>query len=236
MIQSHLIPKLVYRRIRSHPNSKFRSMDNFTKEMQDGEKRKMLCHNCEELFSASETWFANNFLNSYMQNNIIPYVEKRNLDYYIISVAWRILWDDLYRLNSFDGAICRVDFEIFERKCRDFLLNGGSTKFFQNNVYNIRNLMEIPDTIEDIVYGSLFGYAVDNPYYGKFIIVYYAGLVFVTSINENRFFKVLLMKKNKSFEDIIKDELLYEFSTLIKKTKEELPIELKEKIKKRYNP
>ena len=40
--QSHIIPKLVYRRIRSHPNSRFRSMDNFGEELQDGENRTVI--------------------------------------------------------------------------------------------------------------------------------------------------------------------------------------------------
>lgn len=52
LIQSHIIPKLVYKRIRSHKNSRFRSLDNFTKVMQDGEKRPMLCYDCEEVFSS----------------------------------------------------------------------------------------------------------------------------------------------------------------------------------------
>ena len=48
LMQSHIIPKLVYRRIKSHPNSRFRSMDDFKREIQDGEKRPMLCTECEK--------------------------------------------------------------------------------------------------------------------------------------------------------------------------------------------
>ena len=54
LMQSHIFPKLIYKRIRSHPKSRFRSLDNFSKAMQDGEKRPMLCHDCEARFSSFE--------------------------------------------------------------------------------------------------------------------------------------------------------------------------------------
>lgn len=38
LMQSHIFPKLIYKRIRSHPKSRFRSLDNFSRAMQDGEK------------------------------------------------------------------------------------------------------------------------------------------------------------------------------------------------------
>ena len=35
LMQSHIIPKLVYKRIRSHKNSRFRSLDDFTKDKEE---------------------------------------------------------------------------------------------------------------------------------------------------------------------------------------------------------
>lgn len=69
LTQSHIIPKLVYRRIRSNKKSRFRSLDDFTKVLQDGEKRPMLCHECEELFCSYEVKFVSNFLDDYLKTN-----------------------------------------------------------------------------------------------------------------------------------------------------------------------
>ena len=231
LMQSHLVPKLVYRRIKSHPNSRFRSMDNFNKELQDGEKHPMLCHECEEKFSVGETWFANNFLDEYLNTEKIPTVNKDKLDDYILSVAWRILWDDLYRLGSFQGEFYREELEEFEKKCRDYLLNGGKPDFFQNEIYVLSDLIKC---LERIANGSLFGYTVYNSIYGGFVIVYYAGLVFVTRILDKRRMIVALDTGVPSFEEIVTEELVYEFGELQKQSKENRTPEFVEKMKKRY--
>lgn len=57
LCDSHIIPKLVYKRIRTRKNSRFRDLSNIKKPLQDGEKHKMLCAECEEKFSAWENKF-----------------------------------------------------------------------------------------------------------------------------------------------------------------------------------
>lgn len=231
LMQSHIVPKLVYRRIRSHPNSRFRSMDNFGKELQDGEKRPMLCHDCEEKFSAGETWFANSFLDEYLNTDIIPSVDKDKLDDYILSVSWRILWDDLYRLNSFQGEFYRSELECFEKKCRNYLLNGGTPDFFQNKIYKLKDLVDCPETLAN---SSLFGYTVYNPVHGGFVIVYYAGLVYVTKMINERRMVIAVDTGLPSYEEIVTDELVYEFSELQEHMKTSRTPEFVAKMKKRY--
>lgn len=61
LMQSHLIPKGVYNRIKAFKNSRFREMGDINKIYQDGEKKPMLCHDCEEFFSKYERIFCNDF-------------------------------------------------------------------------------------------------------------------------------------------------------------------------------
>lgn len=55
--QSHIIPKLVYRRIKKFADSRFRNYFDPRIIFQDGEKKYMLCGDCEEFFSGYETKF-----------------------------------------------------------------------------------------------------------------------------------------------------------------------------------
>lgn len=87
LMKSHIIPSLVYKRIRSNKHSRFRSLDNIEKVLQDGEKRPMLCHECEELFSSFERLFANKYLDVFINTNKIPKITGGWLDNYILTVA-----------------------------------------------------------------------------------------------------------------------------------------------------
>lgn len=231
LMQSHIIPKLVYRRIKSHPNSRFRSMDDFKREIQDGEKRPMLCTECEKKFSAYETWFANNFLDQYLNTDIIPSVDEKRLNDYILSVAWRILWDDLYRLESFKGECYQPEIANFEEQAKLYFLNGGNTGFFVNKVYRLEDLVQCPESLAN---GSLFGYTVFNPITGPFVIAYYAGLVYVTQYIEKRRVVISLDTAIPTLDEVVVDELLYIFHELQQQLMTNMTPELLEKIKKRY--
>lgn len=123
--QSHIIPKLVYKRIRSNKRSRFRSLDDFTKVLQDGEKRPMLCHECEELFSSYEVKFVSNFLDNYLKNDKLKKTHLGVVSNYFLTVAWRVLWDDLYRLNSYvdSDSFTRDIFEEFCSELKQYLLS-----------------------------------------------------------------------------------------------------------------
>lgn len=233
---SHLIPKLVYTRIKSHPNSRFRSLDDIFKVMQDGEKHKMLCHDCEEKFSVLETYFAKHFLDIYLSGGIIPEVDDQTkLGDYILSVAWRILWDDLYRMNSFSDHI-RDEFERFESDLHDYLLNHNSKQQskFLNRIWRLKDLINCPQSLEE---STLFGYSYyPNALVGCLVLVYYAGLLFVTQYVPDR--SILIIDGIDSIEteidQIICDEMTYKFNEILKEEKEKITPELSEKITRRY--
>ena len=120
--QSHIIPKLVYTRTKSYDNSRFRNFNKLNQIYQDGEKKPMLCHDCEEQFSKYEVEFTKKFLDKYLNSNDGTLPTKYNgIQNYIISVAWRMLYDDLYILNSFADTHMRSTYEYLEKRLHKYL-------------------------------------------------------------------------------------------------------------------
>ena len=122
LMQSHIIPKAVYRRAKTYENSRFREFYEPKKIYQDGEKKPMLCHECEEFFSRYETKFSNLFLDKYLEspNSALPAITS-DIEFYILTVAWRVLYDDLYVFNSFSGDDERMCLEEYEDKLGNYL-------------------------------------------------------------------------------------------------------------------
>ena len=122
LMQSHIIPKLVYSRVKTYQNSRFRNYFDFNQLYQDGEKKPMLCHECEQFFSKYEVEFTNKFLDKYLalNNQSLP-SQYDGIENYIITVAWRILYDDLFIYNSFTDTYMRTTYELFEKRLRKYL-------------------------------------------------------------------------------------------------------------------
>ncbi len=242
------MPLLVYKRIRSVPNSRFRSLDNIATVLQQGEKRPMLCHECEERFSFLETKFARNFLDCFLQTKSVPKIQNDWLDNYILSVAWRVLYDDLYRLNSHTQHFSREIFEDFCEQLRIYLLSVKKEDFcpipekFKNRIYSIESFAP---SIRDnpFVECGIFGYSV---YFNKSntfaVIVCYAGLAFVTEFvpDSNR---LLIMHMGRSAPPLcrrlaqkaeLKNELVTQYTEMLTRYKEVMTPELREKISAFY--
>ncbi|CAG7840406.1 hypothetical protein CLOHAE12215_01830 [Clostridium haemolyticum] len=81
----------------------------------------MLCHDCEEFFSKYEVEFTNKFLDEYLDlnNKTLPF-QYEGIENYIITVSWRILYDDLFVYNSFDNTYMRTTYELFEKRLRKY--------------------------------------------------------------------------------------------------------------------
>lgn len=246
LMQSHIIPKLVYKRIKSKDNSRFRSLDNITKIWQDGEKRPMLCHDCEELFSSYEVKFASVFLDNYLINEKVQSVNNGVIQNYILTVAWRILWDDLHRMNSHKDHFARGLFEEFSKELADYLLKigkGNNCKIpnkFRNYVYKLENLVN-DEAITKLAEGCLFGYSI---YFGNTntvsVIAYYAGLVFVTDYNYDKSKYIFINHKSILFKSFakkkeIRDEMIIQFCNIAEQYKRTITPEVRTKIKKYYD-
>lgn len=77
-----------------------RNIINPNIRMQDGLKEKLLCQECETLFSGFETYFSKNVFYPYLRNTKISIRYNQNLFKFLVSLLWRILqydlsvWDD----------------------------------------------------------------------------------------------------------------------------------------------
>lgn len=89
---SHILPAFTFRWLReSSGNGHMRSGEEPNRRVQDGLKRYWLCSACEELFSKSETAFANHIFYPYLETpgGVFPY--SRWLLHFCTSVSWRVL-------------------------------------------------------------------------------------------------------------------------------------------------
>ena len=210
--QSHIIPKLVYKRIKSHPQSRFRDLGNISNIMQDGEKHKMLCHDCEEKFCALETNFAKHFLDDYLRTGRIPNININEgwMGNYILSVAWRILNDDLYRLNSFSGEWLRPLFETFELQLRTHLnkqqIPETIPSFTKNYVFKLSEILQ-DISCQKLLEKMIFGYTYFDGDYKSFVVFSsYAGLVCATQLIPNEA-AMLLIDPSVSLHKLMIDML-----------------------------
>lgn len=151
--QSHIIPKAIYKRTKTYENSRFRDFYEPQKIYQDGEKKPMLCHECEEFFSWYETKFSNLFLDKYLAapKNPLPVITD-DINFYILTVAWRVLYDDLYVYNSFADDTERDCLEEYENKLGNFLYERYIEK--HPTEVNTRTIIDEPN-LEDKCFGEI---------------------------------------------------------------------------------
>ena len=112
---SHIIPKGVYRRSRTKRDSRFKNHFRPEEIFQDGEKKYMLCGDCEQFFNSYETPFFNQYLDKYLlQPGFSLTNPSDEIKFFFLTVAWRVLYDDLYECHSFENQAERIMFEEFE--------------------------------------------------------------------------------------------------------------------------
>lgn len=245
LCESHIIPELVYKRIKLHKRSRFRDLNNVNKVLQDGEKYPMLCLGCENKFSALESNFARKYLDIYSEKKRLPSKNKLPfLDDYIYSVCWRILNDDLFRMKSYIDSWERTPFEEFERYLKD-CFNGKIAKPLdrcENYIYKLESLISNKEIIE-ISKSLLFGYSYfDIPSQRFMVITYYAGFVFVTTYRPEMFihisqctFLATFTYKFKSIKHIARKEFIKQFYNFCKEYDQKITPQLLVKIKKFYD-
>ncbi len=124
--QSHIIPKFVFDRIKENsPTGYLRGgFLNPNQRKQDGDKPKMLCEDCELLFSRAERKFAENVFQPYHESGTTSFEYGPWLSYFISSVNWRTLCLDNIDFHSKkklkDSVLCVLDSA--ETMLADFLL------------------------------------------------------------------------------------------------------------------
>ncbi len=92
--KSHIYPKFMWKHLKNTGGNVFRNSNNPTKELQNGEIKKLLGEKAEQMFSKRELWFEKNIFTPYIKgqlnNNRLSYSVE--LYYFAISLLWRVLY------------------------------------------------------------------------------------------------------------------------------------------------
>lgn len=249
LLDSHIIPKLVYKRIKEYPNSRFRNVFQLKDIYQDGEKKPLLCEDCEKFFNGFETPYVNTILDPYLKDKKAKHENNDLVNNYIYAMNWRVIYDDLYNRDSFTKGTRSV-FEDFENIIWKHLDNIRNEKVVITQIPNIRNYtfhideFNFKKPVKELFKSGVFGYCFTNEYNNYFIVSYYLGLVYVTE------FKPLLIQQDisllkliklsagrKQIKKRVKEEILHQaLSTAqqMKSNEDILKNGLREDIKRRY--
>ncbi|NFD04999.1 hypothetical protein EXN50_00435 [Clostridium botulinum] len=211
----------------------------------------MLCHDCEQFFNRFETLYTNKILDPYLNNDEPKEISQDVFNNFINSMAWRIVYDDLYNLQAFDGMGHRSIFEGIEQ---DLWRHLNSVRSGKTEIGSIENFINHVFTIDDFNYNlpvkelfasTIFGYCIANDYGNYYIIACFLGLVFVTEykpsiyIGAGSFISNMINSfKRSNIKARVKEELLeYAYITAQQAMKNEeiLNAGLRELIMKRYN-
>lgn len=236
---SHLIPKLAYVRTKSNKKSRFRAMNDIKHPLQDGEKKYLLCDACEKFFNVFETQFTNLFLDDFLKTKKLnrKCFKEDWFQNYVLSVVWRIIYDDLYNADSFIGESCRTLFEECEKNIRNYfnalIKNVPHTvPLCTHYVYKVDEIEEDADIIK-LLEPSLFGYCYyDGEHKLPIVILYYLGLVFVTVFDDENLKKYDL---STIVREITCKEIKEEAIQMATMYIENMTPELFKKIKEYYN-
>lgn len=129
--ESHIVPKFVFRWMAKTSGTKyFRQAVTPNLRRQDGPKQKLLCSDCEALFSTYERWFAEHIFRPYIENRQFKLPYDENLFRFIISLLWRVLYLDLPNnytsLRAHRGRLVEA-----EAEWRAFLTSGALPSRFR---------------------------------------------------------------------------------------------------------
>lgn len=143
---SHIVPKFVGRYLKGTSVGNIRSSGNPNIVVQDLEKHYMLCHDCEELFSASERWFANNVFYPRLKNGAISFDYDECLHYFISSLSWRSLYWDI--VNFVSGN--EITLDALECLIKSENIMKAYLKKERDNIGNIENHLFFFDRIKEV--------------------------------------------------------------------------------------
>lgn len=92
---SHIIPKFVGKYLKETSAGNIRNHALSERVVQDIEKHYLLCHDCEEMFSAKERYFSNTLFYPYLRDKKDTFAYDEQLFYFLTSLSWRSLYLDI---------------------------------------------------------------------------------------------------------------------------------------------
>ncbi|MBD3948432.1 hypothetical protein IEZ28_01330 [Aerococcaceae bacterium zg-1292] len=181
-----------------------------------------------------------------MKTNKLKSISSKEVQNYILTVAWRILSDDLDKEETLKNDFSRPLFERFRDELGQYLLTVEKNrvckppKKFRNYVFKLSSLIR-NNKFEEITKHYIFGYVMYFEKSGSIsVIVSYSGLVFVTDyifddkdnpriiIIRPRFFKGLIRKRE------IANEIEYLLGCAESRKEQQLTEGIRIKIEERY--
>lgn len=247
---SHIIPKLVYTRMKSQSKSRFRVLGNPKFILNDGDKTPMLCSECESYMSKYETYFANNFFDPYLNQEKIKCLESKELIDVISIINWRVLYDDLFLFGSINEfpEYHKDNFIVFEKELRNHLLKLKRSKteelpsFFLNELFTLEYLQLSSEAI-NYFSNFIFGYSYFDEITGFYTVIsHFTGLLLITRFKVKNFVyinnsisKKELKKQGKFTHYSIQKKLINQYRKIVefKKINDEILDQgLGDKIKK----
>lgn len=152
---SHIVPKFVGRHLKKTSVGNIRSIEDPNKTVQDLEKHYLLCHDCEELFSASERWVARDVFYPWKKNQKTEFEYNSYLHYFITSLSWRSLYLDILNyVQCGDVDISKLSIMIqSEQIMKDYLLGKRSDiEYIENHIFFFERIEEIGKQCNDSFY------------------------------------------------------------------------------------
>lgn len=145
---SHIVPHFVGRKLINTSPGNIRSSNEPNRTLQDISKEYLLCSDCEERFSAKETWFANNVFNPYIDKKEKAFPYDKRLIYFIVSLSWRTLYLDLDKFSCdpfFNKDALMILFRA-EQIMRDYLLGKRTDlDIIQNHIFFLDRIKYAPN-------------------------------------------------------------------------------------------
>ncbi len=89
--ESHIIPKFIYKWLKTSGGGHLRSGQNPNIRIQDGHKYHWLCEDCEQRFNKWETLFSKNIFHRMNQDNPVQIKYASWFLPFCVSISWRVL-------------------------------------------------------------------------------------------------------------------------------------------------
>lgn len=117
---SHIFPRFIVVWLRNTGTGNFRNPQFPNRREQDGPKKYMLCHDCENQLSISENYFRQNVFYPIINSNIEKITITQQIVDFVISILWRILINELEYIkdNMYYEEIVAA-----EKEWRNYLYN-----------------------------------------------------------------------------------------------------------------
>lgn len=248
--ESHIIPKFVFKSMKKNsPTGNIRSNREPNKKIQDGEKLKLLCSNCEDLLNIDETRFANIIYHKFQKDKLKEFEYDEWLERFIVSINWRILHLDISsnnRMKNFNIDTLE-NLSSYETELRKFLLNKIDYLVgIENHIFFFRLIESVSEEwaelkLQSAIGESVVGYTVVYENHSAYILVNLQGLLLITILKKSEndiWFNTKVEKKgrfNLSDDQIVESPLGIEFekiARMVNSSKDRLSDYQKQKIKK----